>query len=55
MIHAGSVLLTSVGIVVALLGRELRNGSFEVEDHCFAGLPPQQEESETMETDREDT
>ena len=43
----------SAGIVVALLGKELRNGSFKVEDYCFAGLP-QQEESVTMETDQED-
>ena len=29
------------GAVVALLGRELESGWFEVEDHTFAGLAPQ--------------
>ena len=41
------------GVVAALLGKELRNGSFEVEDYCFAGLP-EQEECVTMEMEEKD-
>ena len=40
------------GVVAALLGKELRNGCFEVDDYCFAGLPAQ-EELNAMETDGE--
>ena len=29
------------GIVVGLMGEGLSNGSFQVEQHCWAGLPPQ--------------
>ena len=36
------------GLVVAVLGEELDNGKFHVEDHCFVGIPPQ----EPMETDQ---
>jgi len=41
------------GIIVGLLGQELHNGCFEVEDVCFAELP-EQEEISTMETNGED-
>lgn len=41
------------GIVAAVLGKELRNGTFEVEDYCFAGVP-EQEDSAAMETDNGD-
>ena len=40
------------GIVVGLYGRELENGSFEVEDYCFAEMP-EQEENVAMETEEE--
>ena len=41
---------------MAVLGEELKDGSFEVEDYCFAGPPEEQEAAETvaMETDTED-
>lgn len=40
------------GVVIGLYGRELRNGCFEVEDHCFAEMP-EQEENVAMETEEE--
>ena len=40
------------GIVMGVYGRELRNGCFEVEDHCFAKMP-EQEENVAMETEEE--
>jgi DNA polymerase delta subunit 2 len=37
------------GVIVALLGKELKEGLFEVEDYTFAGLAPQEEMMETEE------
>ena len=41
------------GVVMGFYGKELRNGSFEVEDVCFPEMP-EQEEIVAMETDEED-
>ena len=43
--------LTTIGIVVAVLGTELDNGKFEVEDHCVAGLPQQPSRLPLLTTD----
>ncbi len=40
------------GVVVGVYGRELKNGSFEVEEHCFAEMP-EQDENIAMETEEE--
>lgn len=47
------VLCASAGIIVALLGQELENGAFEVEDHTFAELP-EQKDPDSMDTDEEE-
>ncbi len=47
------LLCASVGIIVALLGKELKNGTFEVEDYTFAELP-EQTDPDTMDTEEEE-
>ena len=42
------------GVVVALLGRELKGGSFEVEDYTFAGLAKQEKLADVMDTEAEE-
>ena len=44
---------TCAGVIVALLGRELKSGLFEVEDYTFAGLARQEPLTTSMETDKE--
>ena len=41
------------GVIVAVLGRELKGGSFEVEDYTFASLPPLYDAPVAMETDKD--
>ena len=45
---------TCAGVVVALLGRELKSGLFKVEDYTFAGLARQEPLTTSMETDKEE-
>lgn len=42
------------GVVVALLGRELKGGSFEVEDYTFAGLSEQTKLPDVMDAEPEE-
>ena len=41
------------GIVVAVKGKELVDGKFEVEDYCFAGLPQMANIQETSESNKD--
>lgn len=43
--------LNTIGIVVAVLGTQMDNGKFEVEDHCVAGLPRQPSQPPLLTTD----
>ena len=51
--HSNAAVCSTTGVVAAVLGKELQNGSIEVEDFCFADLP-EQEVWSPMETDGED-
>lgn len=42
------------GVVVALLGWELKGGSFEVEDYTFAGLSEQTKLPDVMDAEPEE-
>ena len=45
---------SSSGVIVALLGTEMKGGVFEVENYTFAGLPSQEESTETEDQEEEE-
>lgn len=42
------------GVIVALLGKGVKGGVFEVEDYTLAGVAPQEEVMETGEREEEE-